>query len=213
MAPSSQSRASSSFAQSFPAGASAPTVVLVRDREKLASALAAARSAEGVAQSAGRSAESAGARFEVTLTSDPFGEKAFGLHTQELRAELRAAAEQSVLVGGPTAEEADLREAIERDTKLLVPLVLLVVLTILILLLRSLVAPLMLIASVVLSFFAALGREPSSSSSSSPTFRERIRAIRSSRSSSSSPSASTTTSSSWHASARRRSSFRRARRC
>ena len=62
-----------------------------------------------------------------------------------------------MLVGGPTAEEADLRNAIERDTKLLVPLVLLVVLTILILLLRSLVAPLVLVATVVLSFLAALG--------------------------------------------------------
>ena len=143
-------------AQSFPAGASAPTVVLVRDREQLASALAAARSAEGVATVGRPELGSAGARFEVTLTSDPFGEKAYGL-IPGLRAELRAAAGQSVLVGGPTAEEADLREAIERDTKLLVPLVLLVVLTILILLLRSLVAPLMLIASVVLSFLAALG--------------------------------------------------------
>jgi putative drug exporter of the RND superfamily len=62
-----------------------------------------------------------------------------------------------VLVGGPTAEEADLRAAIDRDTKLLVPLVLLVVFAILVVLLRSLVAPLMLMATVVLSFFAALG--------------------------------------------------------
>ncbi|HLM93481.1 MAG TPA: MMPL family transporter, partial [Gaiellaceae bacterium] len=143
-------------AQSFPAGASAPTVVLVRDRDKLASALAAARSAEGVATVGPPELGSTGARFQVTLTSDPFGEKAFSL-IPGLRAELGAAAGQSVLVGGPTAEEADLRNAIERDTKLLVPLVLLVVLTILILLLRSLVAPLVLIATVVLSFLAALG--------------------------------------------------------
>jgi len=143
-------------AQSFPAGASAPTVVLVRDRDKLASALAAARSAEGVATVGQPELGSTGARFQVTLTSDPFGEKAFSL-IPGLRAELGAAAGQSVLVGGPTAEEADLRNAIERDTKLLVPLVLLVVLTILILLLRSLVAPLVLIATVVLSFLAALG--------------------------------------------------------
>jgi RND superfamily putative drug exporter len=143
-------------ARSFPAGASAPTVVLVRERDKLASALAAARSAEGVATVGQPELGSTGARFPVTLTSDPFGEKAFRL-IPGLRAELRGAAGQSVLVGGPTAEEADLRSAIERDTKLLVPLVLLVVLAILILLLRSLVAPLVLIATVVLSFLAALG--------------------------------------------------------
>jgi RND superfamily putative drug exporter len=198
-------------AQSFPAGASAPTVVLVRDRDKLASALAAARSAEGVATVGQPELGSTGARFQVTLTSDPFGEKAFRL-IPGLRAELRAAAGQSVLVGGPTAEEADLRNAIERDTKLLVPLVLLVVLTILILLLRSLVAPLLLIGTVVLSFLAALGGSLLLFQVFAD-FRERIRAIRSSRSSSSSPWASTTTSSSWHACARRRSSFRRARRC
>ena len=143
-------------AQSFPAGASAPTVVLVRDRDKVAASLAAARSAEGVATVGRPELGSTGARFEITLTSDPFGEEAFRL-IPRLRAELQAAAGQSVLVGGPTAEEADLRAAIERDTKVLVPLVLLVVLAILILLLRSLVAPLVLIATVVLSFVAALG--------------------------------------------------------
>jgi RND superfamily putative drug exporter len=143
-------------AQAFPAGVSAPTVVLVRDRDKLASALGAARLADGVATVGQPELGSTSARFQVTLTSDPFGEKAFRL-IPGLRAELRAAAGQSVLVGGPTAEEADLRNAIERDTKLLVPLVLLVVLTILILLLRSLVAPLVLVATVVLSFLAALG--------------------------------------------------------
>jgi RND superfamily putative drug exporter len=62
-----------------------------------------------------------------------------------------------VLVGGPTAEETDLRTAIDRDTKLLVPLVLLVVVLVLVVLLRALAAPLMLLATVVLSYFAALG--------------------------------------------------------
>jgi RND superfamily putative drug exporter len=62
-----------------------------------------------------------------------------------------------VLVGGPTAEEADVRAANERDTRVLVPLVLLVVFGVLVLLLRALVAPVMLMLAVVLSFFAALG--------------------------------------------------------
>ena len=51
----------------------------------------------------------------------------------------------------------DLRAATDRDTKLLVPLVLAVVFAILVLLLRAVVAPLLLIATVVLSYFAALG--------------------------------------------------------
>jgi len=144
------------IAESFPAGAGAPTTVLVRDPAKTQAALEAARTASGVA-SVGRAEYGApGARFSVTLATDPFGEEAFAA-IPGLRSTLRAAAGDSVLVGGPTAEEADLRAAVERDTKLLVPLVLLVVFAILVLLLRSVVAPVMLTATVVLSFFAALG--------------------------------------------------------
>ena len=144
------------IAESFPAGASAPTTVLVRDPAKTQAALEAARAAEGVASVGRPEYGTPGARFDVTLTSDPFGEEAFAA-IPELRATLRSAAGNSVLVGGPTAEEADLRAAVERDTKLLVPLVLLVVLAILVALLRSVVAPVVLTATVVLSFFAALG--------------------------------------------------------
>jgi RND superfamily putative drug exporter len=49
------------------------------------------------------------------------------------------------------------RSANRHDTRLLVPLVLVVVFAILVLLLRAVAAPLMLIATVVLSFFAAIG--------------------------------------------------------
>ena len=142
--------------ESFPAGASAPTTVLVRDPAKTQAALEAARAADGVASVGRPEYGTPGARFDVTLTSDPFGKEAFAA-IPELRATLRNAAGNSVLVGGPTAEEADLRAAVERDTRLLVPLVLLVVLAILVALLRSVVAPVVLTATVVLSFFAALG--------------------------------------------------------
>jgi RND superfamily putative drug exporter len=62
-----------------------------------------------------------------------------------------------VLVGGPTAEEADVRAANERDTRVIVPLVLLVVFAILVVLLRAVVIPVVLMLAVVLSFFAAIG--------------------------------------------------------
>jgi putative drug exporter of the RND superfamily len=62
-----------------------------------------------------------------------------------------------VLVGGASAIQKDFNEAAERDTKLIVPMVLLVVFIILIVLLRALVAPLLLTLTVILSFFAALG--------------------------------------------------------
>jgi putative drug exporter of the RND superfamily len=62
-----------------------------------------------------------------------------------------------VLVGGPTAEAYDYRESATRDNFVILPLALVVVLVILAILLRSLLAPVLLVASVILSFFAALG--------------------------------------------------------
>ncbi|GAB2968785.1 MMPL family transporter [Streptomyces pseudoechinosporeus] len=61
------------------------------------------------------------------------------------------------LVGGTTAESLDTQRASDRDLTTVIPIVLLVVLAVLIWLLRALVAPLLLLATVVLSYFAALG--------------------------------------------------------
>jgi RND superfamily putative drug exporter len=60
-------------------------------------------------------------------------------------------------VGGGTAINKDVGSAATHDRNLLIPLILVVVFIILGLLLRALVAPLVLIATVVLSFGSALG--------------------------------------------------------
>jgi RND superfamily putative drug exporter len=60
-------------------------------------------------------------------------------------------------VGGPSAEQLDLKDTNARDRLVVVPLVLASVLLILIALLRSLVAPLLLVAAVVAVWGAALG--------------------------------------------------------
>ncbi|SDS31053.1 MMPL family transporter [Microterricola viridarii] len=77
----------------------------------------------------------------------------------ELRAELAGVgtAEDPVLVGGTTAVALDTNTAAIHDRNLIIPLVLIVIMLILMLLLRAIVAPLLLIASVVLSFASALG--------------------------------------------------------
>jgi RND superfamily putative drug exporter len=142
--------------RSFPAGASAPTTVIVTDAARLDAVLAAAKDASEVAAVGPVQTGPPGARFDLTLTEDPFSEAGFA-EIAPLREQLRAAGGDAVLVGGATAEEADLRDAIRNDTLLLVPLVLFVVSAVLVLLLRALVAPVMLMATVVLSFFAALG--------------------------------------------------------
>ncbi|MFI5953951.1 MMPL family transporter [Cryptosporangium sp. NPDC051539] len=60
-------------------------------------------------------------------------------------------------VGGAAAEDRDTDDAAARDERVVIPLVLAVVLVILGLLLRAVVAPVVLVASVVLSYAAALG--------------------------------------------------------
>ncbi len=70
---------------------------------------------------------------------------------------LRADLGETALVGGATATAVDSDAASIRDRTLIIPLVLLAILAILILLLRSIVAPLVLVATVVLSFGATMG--------------------------------------------------------
>jgi RND superfamily putative drug exporter len=60
-------------------------------------------------------------------------------------------------VGGPSAQQIDLKDTNARDRLIVVPLVLLSVLLILVALLRSLVAPLILTVAVVAVWGAALG--------------------------------------------------------
>jgi RND superfamily putative drug exporter len=76
---------------------------------------------------------------------------------QELRRVVRAIPGADARVGGQTASNIDAQATSRRDRTLVIPLVLLAVLGILILLLRALVAPVLLVATVVLSYFATLG--------------------------------------------------------
>jgi RND superfamily putative drug exporter len=93
--------------------------------------------------------------LQVTLT-DP----ADSLEAEATVADLRDRFDElgeDVLVGGPTAVAFDTIEASIADRTLIIPLILVAILLILMLLLRSIVAPVLLIASVVLSYASALG--------------------------------------------------------
>lgn len=76
---------------------------------------------------------------------------------KQLRENLRKVADDAALVGGPSAEKLDEAETNRTDRNLVMPLILLVVLALLGLLLRAIVAPLVLVATVVVSYFGALG--------------------------------------------------------
>jgi RND superfamily putative drug exporter len=67
------------------------------------------------------------------------------------------AVSRDVLVGGSTAIDLDIRQAAQRDNKVILPTVLVLIFLVLCVLLRALVAPLLLMGTVVLSYLATLG--------------------------------------------------------
>ncbi|GAB3851523.1 MMPL family transporter [Nocardioides maradonensis] len=89
------------------------------------------------------------------IDADPYSEAAFQT-VRDARAAAHAA-DPGSLVTGTSAVTLDMKTASARDDKVIIPIVLLAVLLILIGLLRALVAPVLLIATVVLSFGSALG--------------------------------------------------------
>ncbi|MET7857872.1 MMPL family transporter [Streptomyces sp. NPDC005318] len=76
---------------------------------------------------------------------------------ERLRTAVHAVEGADALVGGTTAQTLDTQRAADRDLLTVVPVVLLVVLLVLVWLLRALVGPLLLLATVALSYLAALG--------------------------------------------------------
>jgi RND superfamily putative drug exporter len=94
--------------------------------------------------------------FEATVNADISSSAAADI-VEASRDAVHAVDGADALVGGGSAFYLDTKIASERDSWVIMPLVLAVVLLILIGLLRALLAPLILIATVVLSFGAALG--------------------------------------------------------
>jgi putative drug exporter of the RND superfamily len=144
------------LARSFPSGLSALTNVIVHERAKAPQVRQALQRSPDVAQVLPPQQGKPGARLDVVLKADPYSTKAFE-QVPALRRVAHEAGGPGVLVGGPTAEEYDFRQSATRDNFVIIPIALAVVLLILAVLLRALLAPILLVASVILSFFAALG--------------------------------------------------------
>jgi RND superfamily putative drug exporter len=94
--------------------------------------------------------------FEATIGEDVSSTAAFDI-VENTRDAAHGVEGADARVGGGSAFYLDTKDASIRDSQVIIPIVLAVVLLILIVLLRALVAPLLLIATVVLSFGAALG--------------------------------------------------------
>lgn len=95
-------------------------------------------------------------RIDADLTAAPDSQEAFDA-VDRLRSRVHEVPGADAHVGGQSAVTMDVRQASDRDTRVLIPIVLAVVFCVLALLLRALVAPVVLILTVGLSYAAALG--------------------------------------------------------
>ncbi len=150
----------------FPGGAGSPTQV-VADADSAGQVLSAARRVSGVVPESVAAVSASGrpggapkvvdgrVLIEVTLTAAPDSNAAVDT-VGRLRDAVHAVPGASAKVGGVTAIQADTQATSKRDRNVVIPIVLVVILLILMLLLRAVAAPLLLVASVVLSFGATL---------------------------------------------------------
>jgi RND superfamily putative drug exporter len=141
----------------YPGGLAGPADILAR-ADRADQVAAAARGVGGVAAvgPAQVSADGRWARMSAVL-ADPPQSRAAEDTVARLRAAVHAVTDAQAVVGGETAVSLDTMTAADRDNLVVMPLILVVVLGILIALLRAVVAPLLLIASVVLSYAATMG--------------------------------------------------------
>src|SRR6266487_4599657 len=143
------------LAAHFPAGAGEPVIVV--GSPHAAVPLGAAFAAiPGIAHVTSPVTRAGHAYLQGTLTAPPDSQAAYNT-IDRVRAAVHAVPGARALVGGQSAVNLDVARASDHDRTLLLPLILAVVLVILAILLRALVAPLILTATVVLSFAAALG--------------------------------------------------------
>ena len=151
--------------EAFPAGTLAPTTVLVQSdagpvtQAQISSAEEELRKVDGVARvsdSGLRSNDGTTADLDVILSEDPLDKSGLDI-VPRMRDAVAETPGATVLVGGSSAINYDLDKANQHDLELIAPLALVVMAIILGILLQAVVAPLVLLASVILSFLCTLG--------------------------------------------------------
>jgi RND superfamily putative drug exporter len=139
----------------FPAGKGQP-VVVIGNADRSSELVAAFTGTSGIVEVTSPLLSDGLVYLEGTLRDQPDSEAA-NETVLRVRDAVQAVSGADAKVGGMTATTLDMNQANSQDIRLIAPLVLIVVLLILGLLLRAVVAPLVLVATVVLSFATALG--------------------------------------------------------
>ena len=143
------------YAEHFDAGGAQPAYVIT-NADTTQDVEAALSGTPGIADIAEPVEKDGLALIDVTLSSAPDSAAAQDT-VQAMRDAVHSVPGADAKVGGDTAILADTLQAAESDNKLIIPIVLVVVFLILAVLLRAVLAPILLIATVGLSFAAALG--------------------------------------------------------
>jgi len=138
----------------FAGGSGAPATVVARDGQ--ADQVLAATEVPGVAQARIVDTRDGYVLIQAVLDDAPDSEAALST-VERMRESVRSVDGADAKVGGASAIQLDTQTAAAHDRTLIIPIVLVVIFVVLALLLRALVAPLLLIATVVLSFAATMG--------------------------------------------------------
>jgi putative drug exporter of the RND superfamily len=158
------------LAKHFDAGSGSPAVIIAR-AGVAPQVVAAARAVDGITrvvitpaapalpgQAPATRPKVVNGLVEISATlSEPADSDAAEATVARLREAVHAVPDAEAKVGGPTAVQMDLNATSARDLRIIPPIVLAVIFVILALLLRAVLAPLLLIATVVLSFATTLG--------------------------------------------------------
>jgi RND superfamily putative drug exporter len=143
------------LAKHFPAGSGQPVMVITK-ANRVTAVQTAMQDVRGISSVAPAVVKGDLAYLAGTLSVAPDSQAAIDT-VDQLRAVIHQVPGAEAIAGGNTATRADVLRASSEDNKLIIPLILFVVFIILSLLLRAVVAPVILIATVILSFGAALG--------------------------------------------------------
>lgn len=138
----------------FPGGAGSPTVIIAR--AEATQQVVAAADIPGVATVVPAGERNGRVLLQAVL-DDPADSETAMSTVERMRSAVHDVPGADARVGGQTAIQLDVQSASRHDRTLIIPIVLVVIFLVLALLLRALLAPLLLIATVVLSFAATMG--------------------------------------------------------
>ncbi len=155
--PTDSSRGTKVLEEHFPPGIASPLAAVVEDRDlrRVAAGMEELREVKLVLPVPASATGSPKSVVVIVLKGNPYSGDA-AAEVEGIRERLHELA-PSGLLGGIPAENYDIEQTNARDTRIVIPLVLLVVGLILVAVLRALAAPAYLLATVVLSFGATLG--------------------------------------------------------